>query len=136
MKYKKLSDDTYIFRLEVGEDIVEEIESFCNDLDINAAEIKGIGALKEIEIKHYSVERQEYSAKEYHEELEICSLYGLVTSIGLHAHIIVANNKMNTFGGHLSKGVIGATCEGTIKILPGQLDRKHDDQTGLKILDI
>lgn len=136
MEYTKISDGIYVFRLEVGEDIVHSLESFCDEQQIVAAEISGIGALKELEIKHYSVENQEYAKQEYQEELEICSLYGLMTTAGLHAHIVVADNTMATFGGHLSKGIVGATCEGTIKVFPDRLTRMHDDKTGLKILNL
>lgn len=136
MEHKKVTENTYLFRLEVGEDIVHSIESFCKEHSIYAAEVTGIGALKELEIKHYSVDKQEYSKKEYQAELEICSLYGLITEVGLHGHIVVADNTMATFGGHLSKGIVGATCEGTIKVFPGSLARQHDTLTGLKILNL
>ncbi len=136
MEYKQLSDETYVFRLEIGEDIVEQIESFCQKQHIVAAEINGIGALKELEIKHYSVDKQEYAKKHYTDEFEICSLYGLVTTVGLHAHIVVSNAEMVTFGGHLSKGIVGATCEGTIRVFPQRLNRMHDEKTGLKILNL
>ena len=136
MKFNKINDNSYIIRLEVGEEINEEVISFCKDLDIYSAEIQAIGALGEIELMHYCVETKEYSSKIFHEEMEICSLMGLITSAGIHTHCAVANNKMQCFGGHLKSGIVSATCEIILKVINTKLDRKYDDYTGLKLLNI
>lgn len=136
MKFKKMKEDLYIIRLERGEEVVEEVISFCKDLDIESAEIKGIGALGETELKHYNVEKQQYSSKNFNEEMEIGSLTGLVTSEGLHAHVVIANNKMQSFSGHLERGIVSATAEIILRKIPEKLSRIHDEETGLKVLDI
>jgi predicted DNA-binding protein with PD1-like motif len=136
MKFKKINDNLYIIRLEVGEEIVAEVVSFCKDLDIDSAEINAIGAVGEAILKHYCVGDKEYSEKHYDEEMEIASLFGIVTSIGLHAHIVLSNNKMQTFGGHLEAARVSATCEIVLRRIPEKLNRRHDDFTGLKLLDI
>ncbi len=136
MKFKKVNENLYVLKLELGEEVVSEVVSFCKDLDIESAEINGLGALKEITLKHYSVKEQNYSEKHFEDEMEISSLYGLITSIGLHAHVVVSNNRMQAFGGHLESGIVSATCEIILKKIPAKLNRKHDDVTGLKLLDI
>lgn len=136
MKFKKVNDNLYVIRIEVGEEIVDEIISFCKDLDIHSAEITGIGAVGEAELMHYSVERKQYSSRNFEEELEICSLFGFITEAGLHTHIVLANNRMQTFGGHLKSAIVSGTCELTLKKIPMKLKRFHEEQTGLKVLDL
>ncbi|MFP4111962.1 MAG: PPC domain-containing DNA-binding protein [Candidatus Woesearchaeota archaeon] len=136
MKFKKINDQTYILRIELGEEIAEEITSFCKDLDIVSAEVYGIGAVRDSEIMHYSVDRKDYSSKAFPGEMEITSMFGFITSAGLHCHVTLANNKMQAFGGHLKSAIVSGTVELMLKIIPEKLDRIYEEETGLKVLDI
>ncbi|HCY61135.1 MAG TPA: DNA-binding protein, partial [Lachnoclostridium sp.] len=43
--------------------------------------------------------------------------------------------KGNVYGGHLSRGIIGATCEMVITVIDGVVDRVKDEETGLNIFN-
>ena len=44
--------------------------------------------------------------------------------------------KGNVYGGHLSHGIIGATCEMVITVIDGVVDRVKDEETGLNVLTL
>ena len=71
--------------------------------------------------------------------MEICALTGSVTRRGtelyLHLHGSLADADGNVYGGHLSHGIIGATCEMVITVIDGVVDRVKDEETGLNIFN-
>ena len=52
-----------------------------------------------------------------------------------HIHAAAADAKGNVYGGHLSHGIIGATCEMVITVIDGVVDRVKDEETGLNIFN-
>ena len=63
---------------------------------------------------------------------EICSLGGTLCTDGGHLHMVVADEKGHTFGGHVGHGNIIRT---TAEIVLGfdsayEFSRKHDQETG------
>jgi predicted DNA-binding protein with PD1-like motif len=136
MKFKKVSESLYVLRLEVGDEIIFEIESFCSDLDINCADIKGIGACNKAELAHFNVDKKEYSSKIFDSELEICSMQGLYADNKLHMHAVMANNKFQAFGGHLKSAIVSGTAEIIVRKINTEINKKIDEETTLNILDI
>lgn len=53
-----------------------------------------------------------------------------------HIHMSAGNDKGEVFGGHLNKAIVSATCEMTIKIIDGTVDRKFDNNIGLNLFEI
>jgi len=100
----------------------------------------GIGALGEAELAHYIVESKKYTSKVLKQPLEIVSMNGNITSMNkevyLHCHITLSDEKMNAIAGHLKEGTIAATCEIVLVKLDAAINRRYDDFTGLKLLDI
>ena len=140
MKFKKIDENDFIIRLEVGEKIIESIQKFCSENDIKLGYFHGLGAVGKIELAHYRVENKKYSSEIIEDALEILSLYGNITTmdneIYLHSHIVVSNDKMQTFGGHLKEATISATCEIILLSLKGNINRIHNEEIGLNLLDI
>lgn len=139
MKSKKVKD-TYIIRLERGENIIETLKNFCNKNKIKCGYFFGIGALGEAELAHYIVENKKYTSKTYKQPLEIVNMNGNITTMNkevyLHCHIALSDEKMNAIAGHLKEGIISATCEIILVRLNATINRKYHDFTGLNLLDI
>lgn len=135
MKTKTIGEKLVI-RLEKGEEIVSELEKILEDEGISAGSFQGIGAVSEATLGHYSLETKEYTEKEFPKPLEIVSLQGTVSREGIHPHVCLGTSDMKTYGGHLVEATVAATCEIIVQPAPGSLERYHDEEIGLDLLDI
>ena len=140
MKFKKLNSG-YILKLEKGEEIIETLAKFCGDNNIKSGSIAGIGGTDNATLKYYDREKKEYIPKNFSgKDYEIVSLLGNISLIDgkafAHIHITLGDVDYNTFGGHLGSAVVSITCEMTISMTGGILNRKLDDEFKLNFLDI
>jgi len=125
----------HILRIVRGEDIVEQITSFCKDHGIQSGSLRGIGACDEAELGAYSVETKEYLKKVFSGEHEITVLIGIVSDTKVHLHATISDESFNAFGGHVNRMRVSATCE--IHLISGEesISRAPDEETGLELLD-
>lgn len=143
MKYIK-DGKSYIVRIDRGEEILDKLNEFVKETDIKAATISGIGACSEVELGVYSVKKRKYIKYKYEGEFEILSLIGNITRDAgkpyVHIHIMISDGLVQgtgiTVGGHLNKCIISGTCELRIDECENAYQRKVDDETGIKIIDI
>lgn len=143
MKYIK-DVSSYIVRIDRGEEVLDKLNEFIKETDIKAATITGIGASSEVELGVYSVKKREYIKNKYEGEFEILSLIGNITQDAgdayIHLHIMISDGLAQgagiTVGGHLNKCIISGTCELRIDECENAYQRKVDDETGIKIIDI
>lgn len=126
---------THAFRLTNGQDLKQEIVTYCKENKVEAGYICSlVGCLYEVNIRLAGAEK--FFHKE--EDFEIVSATGTLSMDGVHIHLSVSDCKGQTFGGHLSNGCyINTTCE----VILCELDeytfnRKHDEITGYKELII
>lgn len=137
MKHKKLtSKQNYIIRIPRGEDVIENIKKFCEKNKIFAGSFFGIGACDLAELGSYSVKTKKYTKKEFKGEYEITSILGIISDKKIHAHANIVDSKFKSFGGHVNKMQVSATCEIHLIACKGTLKRKLDKQIGLELLDL
>lgn len=139
MKYIK-DGTSYIVRIDRREEVLDKLNEFIKETDIKAATITGIGASSEVELGVYSVKKREYIKNKYEGEFEILSLLGNITREDeepyVHIHIMISDCVGITVGGHLNKCIISGTCELRIDECENIYQRRVDDETGIKIIDI
>ena len=130
--------NTYVLRVDVGEEVVVGLGEFCKNEGIGAGKFFAIGAAKEVKLGWYDVDSKEYTWKEFKEKLEIVSLLGNIARKGdeviAHAHGSFSNQHMQVVGGHVAKLVVGAACEIVLEKLEGRIEKAHDPQTGLNLM--
>lgn len=100
--------------------------------------IEGIGAVQKARVGYYNQVSREYQFIEYDQPLEITKLSGNVSTRDdvpfVHAHVTLADEKGNAFGGHLAPGTILFACEVIVESFEGPaLERSHDATTGLPL---
>ena len=138
MEYLK-TDNTYILRLDPGEEIMASLRSLCEKEDIALAKIEGLGAADHAVIGLFDVNTKEFHKKSFDIPLEISSIIGNVTrqeeEVYLHVHINVCDSDLNAYGGHLVECRISATAEIFITVLSGHVDRRFDEKIGLNVFD-
>ena len=138
MEYK-LFNDTYVLRLDRGEELISSIKKLCEIENIGLATIEGLGACDHVVLGLYDINQQVYHKETFDEAFEITSIIGNVTmmddEVYLHIHINIADEDLHAYGGHLYECVISATCELFIRKINGQVIRKKDEETGLNLFN-
>lgn len=134
------NSDVLIARINKGEKIVESIIKFCKNNSIEGAWITGIGALNSAKLAFYDLKNKNFIKKNINSPLEICSLSG---NIGIedkkqvaHIHVVLSNEEMTTFGGHLEEATVAATCELKVEIFDHPIIREHDADIGLNLIQM
>ena len=139
MFYKKMKD-TYVLRLEIGEEIVESLKSFLRQTRVRSGYVTGIGACDYARVGVYKVAEKRYYEKEFRGEMEITSLVGNVSTMNgeeyVHVHINMADDTGAVHGGHLNEARISATAEIFIHDTEEELERFREESIGINLLRI
>ena len=128
----------FVGRLATGSDLVEEIERFCTEREVVAAQVTVIGAVRRASFAYYEQVEHRYvelSSETHHE------VVGFVGNVSLrdnrpflHAHATFADASGATVGGHLLRGCEVFAAEVMIRELGDvSLVRVHDEETGLAL---
>jgi len=119
---------------------VTAVTGFAEEAGIGSGFITGIGALCDVELGCFEVETREYIRKVFAGDYELINLTGNISKVDgepfLHAHVTLGDDKFGVFAGHLFKGTIAVTGEFLVSASSLEISRKHDEETGLKLLDL
>ncbi|MFP4158350.1 MAG: PPC domain-containing DNA-binding protein [Desulfobacterales bacterium] len=135
---KVSSKDLFMGRLAHGADLLEEITSACTGQNIRLGRLEAIGAVQRARLGYYDQKTREYRFFAIDRALEITALTGNVSlkegEPMVHAHVTLADEAGNAFGGHLAPGTIVFACEIIIESLEGEaFERTFDAETGLPL---
>ena len=137
MEYRKFNN-SYVLRLNKGEEITEKLKEFCKSEDILTAEITGLGASNMVEIGLFNTETKEYRTNTFKGMFEITSLVGNATrkdgEVYLHLHINFSDDTNVVKGGHMVRCEISATSEIIINKIDGNVGREFNDDIGLNLI--
>ena len=128
----------FVGRLETGTDLVEEIERFCLEQSVMAAQVTVIGAVRRARYAYYEQDDHRYRELETDTHHEITGFVGNISLKDdrpfLHAHATFADADGATVGGHLLRGIQVFAAEVMIREMGGvTLTRMHDEETGLSL---
>jgi uncharacterized protein len=128
----------FVGRLATGSDLVAEIERYCLEQSITAAQVTVIGAVRRARYAYYEQEEHRYLELETDAHHEIVGFVGNVSLKDdrpfLHAHATFADATGATVGGHLLRGIEVFAAEVMIRELGDvALVRQHDEETGLAL---
>jgi predicted DNA-binding protein with PD1-like motif len=135
-----LIGETYVVRLDTGEEIFGSVAAFAADRRIDAASVSGIGAAYDVVLGYFDRVTKSYTRRTVAEECEIVSLAGNISvkegAAFPHLHVALGLPDFTMLGGHLFEGRAGATCEIVVRPFGGYAQRRHDPTTGLYLLDL
>ena len=138
MEYRKLGD-TIVLCLVRGEDVLASIRAVCNAERVRLAEISALGAADYAEVGVYHLAENRFLPRTLEGEMEICALTGSVTRRGtelyLHLHGSLADADGNEYGGHVNEIRVSATAEIFIRLLPGEVNRRLEEESGIFLMD-
>jgi hypothetical protein len=125
-------------RLAYEGDLLGELTAVAEEHGVTLGRVEAIGAVKSARIGYYDQGAQEYRFKRFDMPLEIVSLAGNVSIKDgkpmVHAHVALADEGGEVYGGHLAEGCIVFACEFVLTALNGPtLERTLDEPTGLPL---
>lgn len=128
----------FVGRIDPGSDLVEEIERYCAERAILAAQVTVVGAMRRIRYAYRDQPGRRYLELESDTHNEMTSFVGNVSDKDghpfLHAHATFADANGATVGGHLLRGCEVFVGEVMIRELGDvSLVRVHDEETGLAL---
>ncbi|MEI8390682.1 MAG: PPC domain-containing DNA-binding protein [bacterium] len=135
------TEKIYMGRIPHDSDLLEQINNFCFENDINIGTVNIIGAVKHAKVGYYSQDKQIYRILEGENlkgGLEIVSCTGNISIKDAkpfaHIHIVLSNSEGKTFGGHLMPETIVYAGEFVIQKSKGDnLVRSLDETTKLPL---
>jgi predicted DNA-binding protein with PD1-like motif len=143
MKTKRIADGgsvTYAVIFDEGDEVMSGIESFAREAQLDAARFTGIGAFQEANLGYFEVDRREYRRIPIQEQVEVLTLSGdIALKDGMpkvHCHVVLGKRDGAAVGGHLIEARVRPTLEVMLTETPGQLRRRHDERTGLALIEI
>ena len=128
----------YILRFDKKEEVISELLKFCALKKINAGFFSGLGAIQETDLAWYDVDEKTYKEKTFNEKMEILNFIGNIAVMKgktvIHCHGTFGSKDMETFGGHVKKIVVAATCEILLESFDGKIEREYSNEIGLNLL--
>ena len=129
----------YTVRLDRGEEIVSTLTGFLAEQGVRAGALTAIGAVDEAELGLFSMERKEYLRRDFSGEYEIVALTGNVSTLDgepfAHLHVLLSDQDFAVIGGHLFRARVSVTCEIDLVVQEGEITRRPDALTALKLMD-
>ncbi|HSD56077.1 MAG TPA: PPC domain-containing DNA-binding protein [Candidatus Saccharimonadales bacterium] len=131
----------YVITLRPGERLSDAIEQFASETKIEGAWVDGLGAVQEVTLGFYDLDKKEYLWRTFEGLRELASLTGNLAfdqdgKIMLHAHGVFGDREYSTVAGHIKDMIAGATVELFVHRSNRSLSRKLDPEVGLQTLNL
>ena len=139
MEYKKYGD-TYVIRLDIGDEVMESLKRFCLLNRVRLGSISGIGTTARAQVGVLDTQTKEYHPRLYSGDMEIVCLNGTVSEmkgeVYFHIHTSLGLPDHSVVGGHLDFAEISAVAEIFIRPLDGIVDREFSERAGVNLLKL
>lgn len=136
MEYRRFKD-SIIARIDKGEEVISKLTEIIEKENIKLGNVNAIGAVNEFEVGLFDVNEKKYYSNTYKEDFEIVSFIGNISTkegkIYIHVHMSASDKKNATYGGHLNRAIVSATCEIYINIIDGIVEREFNEEVGLNL---
>ena len=137
MEYKKFGD-SYMIRLDIGDEVVASLKTFCRENSVKLGAIMGFGTTTHTQIGLLETGTKEYHPQVYSGDMEITSLSGTISRMDgepyLHIHATLALPSHEVVGGHLDFAEISAVAEIVVTTLDGTAGREYSETAGVNLL--
>ena len=136
MQYKRFQD-TWMLRIDRGEEILSSLGQMCGQEGIRLAQVSAIGASEYAVVGVYDLGEQRYHEEKLDGFMEITSLCGSVTAMDgkpyIHLHATLVDQRHAVHGGHVLEMRVGATCEMFVTVPGGEVTRTKDEALGINL---
>ncbi len=137
MEYRRFGD-IYAVRLDRGEEVLASLRVLCAKENIRAGFVSALGAADHAVLGLFDTKEKHYIQKTFDGPMEITSLTGNASrkegEVYLHLHANLCDGSFRVHGGHVDEMRISATCELSLHVLDGELERRFDETIGLNLI--
>ena len=132
---------TFAVIMDRGDEAMALLKSFAERENIDAAQITGIGAFKDVTLRYFDWETKEYLNNPVNEQVEVAAPIGDISEKPdgkpeVHIHLVVGKRDGSALAGHLKTGHVRPTLELIVTESPAHLRRKKDPETGLALIKL
>ena len=131
---------TFAVIFDTGDEVMTGLTAFARERRLTACHCTAIGAFSDLTVGFFDWEKKDYVKIPIHEQVEVLSLVGdIALKDGqpmVHAHVVVGKRDGTAHGGHLVEGHVRPTLEVILVESPRFLQRTHDEESGLALINI
>ena len=144
MKSKLVHDSeekTFAIVFDTGDEVVANLLAFAKEQKLAASHFAGIGACERVTLGFFELGSRDYKKIPINEQVEVMSLIGNIAleesgEPKVHAHTVVGKSDGTAHGGHLMEAHVRPTLEVILVESPSFLQRTHDPDSGLALIDV
>jgi hypothetical protein len=122
-----------------GDDPYAGLTQFAAQYHVMSAHFTAIGAFRDARLGFYDPEKKMYRLIPIDTQVEVVSLVGDIAQLdgkpAVHIHCVVSMPDGRALGGHFLSAHVGPLLEVFVTADPVALQKKHDDATGLNLMD-
>ena len=124
-----------------GDEVLTALANFAKSEGIVNARLQAIGAVRDPEVGWFDLERKQYKAMTFREQMEMLSLSGDIV-LGpdgapvVHTHAVLGSSGGRTFGGHLLHAITSPTLEVYVTAYPDALHKRALPAKGIDVIDL
>ena len=136
MKYRRDGSRVFV-RLERGDPVHASLTGLMEKEGARGGFFHALGAISDVELGYYDLERKDYDRRQFPEEVEIASANGTLSVLDgkphVHLHAVISDRECRAFGGHVFRAKAAATVEVLIHVSEEPIERTQDEETGLAL---
>jgi Predicted DNA-binding protein with PD1-like DNA-binding motif len=118
-----------------GDEAFSGLMEFAERYHIASGHFIAIGALSRVTLGWFDLQKKMYRKIPVDEQVEVLSMIGDIALYqgkpALHTHMTVGHRG----GGHVIEAVVNPTLEVFVTVEPVPLQKKHDPESGLTLID-
>tara|TARA_Y100000814_G_scaffold276828_1_gene237355 strand:+ start:603 stop:1031 length:429 start_codon:yes stop_codon:yes gene_type:complete len=127
----------YFISIDKDEYVNQSLLDVANNENLKSGWISGVGAIYDIEVGYFDVEKKDYVRKKFSGDYELLSISGNISikegDRFVHTHITFSDIEFNVFGGHLFDAKVAAAGEFLIDLCDFEVKRKYNENLGLHL---
>jgi predicted DNA-binding protein with PD1-like motif len=130
---------TFALVLATDDEAMAALVTFATERQLKATQFTAIGAFSRVVVAYFDWATKKYRHIPIDEQVEVLSLVGDISiedgQPKVHAHVVVGKADATAHGGHLIEGHVRPTLEVVLTESPRYLQRRHDQASGLALID-
>lgn len=131
-------EKSHFIRIDKDEDLFLSLEKWASENNMTSGHLSGIGALKDVELGFYHLDKKHYDRKLFPREAELLSLEGNLTLLDgkpfFHIHAVLGDENFRAFGGHLFSAKVAVTCEINFREFSKDVIRTMNNEVALNTI--